>query len=779
MKSVRLEWVVSAVFVGLALGPIAGVPACAQPEDGAVEIVVEGPRILSIGEATVISAKTARGTDHGYAWSSSDEEVATVDATGRVTALAEGEATVNARGLDTGATGSHLVIVLEGAGESEQTLYHERWLQSAHADRSSPSFNHWNEEGEIPSGCARCHSREGFRDYLGDDGSEFGVVNRAAPTGSVVDCITCHNDAASELDTVTFPSRVTLTDLGPEARCMTCHQGRGSTEGVDTVIEASGVGDDEVSEELSFQNIHFFPAAATLFAGQVRGGYQYADRVYDRRFRHVPNHDTCVECHDPHSTRVQFDACTSCHAEATDAMGVRDIRMIASMGVDYDGDGDTSRGFYFEVKGLEEKLYRAIQRYASEVAKRTICYSPKVYPYWFVSETGAQSECTDDEASYANAFTSWTPRLLRATYNYQMARKDGGAYVHNGRYVVKLLHDAITDLNAMISNPVDMSRAQRDAPGHFNGASAAARRWDEDEAVSAACSRCHSGATGFRFFAQFGVGLEVPETANGLECYTCHETFEDSYEVLEVAATRYPGGLSLQHGGHDNICATCHSGRASKATVDAAIGSGNLQFLNVHYGPAAGVRNGSLSAVGYQYEGHSYAASLTHANRTQCAGCHDPISSNHTFRIDDVWDSVCRLCHFDETGPEQIRMVHLADYDGDGNVSETLAQELDGLANLLLVAMRAAATSPLCYAKRHPYWFVDGGGSSAGRCASEDATPANRFEDWTPALMKAAHNFQLHTMDPGAYAHNFAYMAQLMIDSIEDLGSDVEGLVRP
>jgi predicted CXXCH cytochrome family protein len=773
------ELMFSGVLFAFAAAPVVGVSACAQPEDGPVEIVLEGARILSIAESSTLSAETTRGTDHGYAWASTDETVATVDMAGRVTGVAEGEATITAQGLDTGATGNHLIIVLDLPVDSENAPYYERWLQSAHADASSPAFNHWNDDGEIPSSCARCHSREGFRDYLGDDGSEVGVVNRAAPIGSVVDCLTCHNDAAFELDTVTFPSRVTLTGLGPEARCMTCHQGRGSTDSVDAAIEDAGVEDDQVSDALSFQNIHFFPAAATLFAGQVRGGYQYDGRVYDHRFRHVPSHDTCIECHDPHSTRVRFDTCVSCHPEATDAVGVRDIRMIASAGVDYDGDGDMSRGFYFEVKGLEEKLYRAIQRYASEVAKTTICYSSTSYPYWFVSETGAQSECTEGEASYANAYGAWTPRLLRATYNYQMARKDGGAYVHNGRYVVKLLHDAISDLNTVISNPVDMSRADRDAPGHFNGASAAARRWDEDEAVSAACSRCHSGATGFRFFTQFGVGLEVPETANGLECYTCHETFEDTYEVLKVAATQYPGGLSLAHGGHDNICATCHSGRASKATIDGVIASGNLAFSNVHYGPAAGVRNGSQSRVGYEYEDRSYAGSLVHANRTQCTGCHDPVTSNHTFRIQDVWESVCRLCHFDEPGPEQIRMVHLEDYDGDGSVTESLRQELEGLASQLLTAMRAASDSPLCYTKRHPYWFNDHGGSSGGLCASDDATASNRFEDWTPALLSAAHNYQLHRMDTGGYAHNFAYLAQLLFDAIEDLEGDVSGLTRP
>ena len=54
---------------------------------------------------------------------------------------------------------------------------------------------------------------------------------------------------------------------------------------------------------MRFTNIHYYPAAATLFAGRAKGGYQYADQVYDTRFRHVDGFNTCIGCHDPHSRR--------------------------------------------------------------------------------------------------------------------------------------------------------------------------------------------------------------------------------------------------------------------------------------------------------------------------------------------------------------------------------------------------------------------------------------------------------------------------------------------
>ena len=45
--------------------------------------------------------------------------------------------------------------------------------------------------------------------------------------------------------------------------------------------------------------------------------------------------------------------------------------------------------------------------------------------------------------------------------------------------------------------------------------------------------------------------------------------------------------------------------------------------------------------------------------------------------------------------------------------------------------------------------------------------------------MKATHNYQISQKEHGAWAHNFDYMSQLLYDSIEDLGGNVSGLIRP
>jgi predicted CXXCH cytochrome family protein len=769
----------------VALAVAVGMSGCAQLEgDAGPTVVVPGPTIVATGSHLVtagqtitISVTTKDGEDASYTFTSADPTIATVDGAGVVTGVAPGETSVTITGDDSLATIDYPVAVVASA---DQIPYYNAWTMSAHADATALAFNNWNQDGQVPTSCARCHSSEGFVDYIGGDGSAAGVVDRPAPTKSVIRCVTCHNPAADALSAVTFPSGVTVDGLGGEARCMTCHQGRSSGPAVDAAIAAAAPAtDDTVSAALNFQNIHFFPAAATLFAGRAKGGYQYAGQVYDVRFRHVDGYDTCIGCHDPHTTRVKFDACAGCHTGVTDVGAAHQIRMMSSVGIDYDGDGDTSEGIYDELVGLRDKLGAAIRTYGSEHGA-PICYAVNSYPYWFV-DGDRNGSCSTAEAVTSNAFASWTPRLLRATYNYQLASKDPGAFAHNAKYIIELLHDSTTDVNRVLVAKVDMSKATRTDVGHFNGASEAARHWDQGEQVDATCSSCHGGEDGFRFYVQYRLGQVVPETANGLECGTCHDKpGTDFSAIIAVPSVTFPSGVTRQEPGFDNVCETCHRGRESKASVDAAIAAGKPAFKNVHYLPAGAVKLGSAVHVGYEYDGKTYVGPMTHVGGAQCTSCHDPVSSHHTFQITDAWNSTCSVCHADANGdPKNIRLIRTLDYDGDGSTSEPLAAEIDGLAARTLAAMQAVAAAPgLCYAEAsYPYFFKDSNGDKS--CSAAEAVSSNGFSAWTAGLAKAAFNYQLSRKEPGAWAHNFDYMAQLLYDSTADLGGDVSKLKRP
>ncbi len=326
----------------------------------------------------------------------------------------------------------------------------ESWLASPHADRMSESFTHWDEDGEVPQECAACHSGPGFLDFVGADGTASNVVDHPAPTGSPIDCVACHNAEASALENVTFPSGIVISDLGPSAVCTVCHQGRASGSQVNTAI--ADLDADVVSEGLSFLNVHYRAAAATLMGGSVEGGYQYDGKEYAQRFAHVPPVNNCTGCHNPHTLKVALTDCVACH------QNVDSLRAIRMGPADADGDGNTTEGVADEIATLHDQLNAAIQAYAADVPGVAIVYAPASYPYFFI-DTDGDGEASGGEAIYPNSYKSWTPRLLKAAYNYQFIAKDPGAYAHNPRYAMQLLIDSIEDLSTKAD--IDVSNVIR------------------------------------------------------------------------------------------------------------------------------------------------------------------------------------------------------------------------------------------------------------------------------------------------------------------------------
>ncbi len=321
----------------------------------------------------------------------------------------------------------------------------DAWASSPHAKRDAEAFVHWDKEGAVPEACARCHTTTGFQDFLGADGSAQGKVDQKAPTGQVVECVACHNSASRFLSTVTFPSGITVGDLGGEARCMVCHQGRASTVSVTKATE--GIADDAVSANIKFVNIHYRAAAATRYGTVAKGGYEYAGKAYHGFYMHDDGARTCTDCHSPHTTRVGIDDCSVCHPVVRSA---EDFTRVRKLKADADGDGDTQEGIADEIDTLHKALLAAIQAYGKEVAGKAIAYHSHAFPYFFV-DTDGNGTAEDDEAQAANGYNAWTPRLLRAAYNYQFVAKDPGAYVHNPVYVVQILHDSLADLGSRVS----------------------------------------------------------------------------------------------------------------------------------------------------------------------------------------------------------------------------------------------------------------------------------------------------------------------------------------
>ena len=323
--------------------------------------------------------------------------------------------------------------------------YEELWSSSGHADVRAEAFLHWNEDSpvEIPTDCAKCHSRPGFIDFLGLDGTMVGRVDNPSPVGTTVTCFVCHNEETMFMSQVVFPSGVRVSEVGDSVVCMQCHQGTESSMSVNEAIV--GLDDDVVAETLDFINIHYYAAGATILGAEVKGAYEYEGQTYQGRYLRAGVLFSCVQCHDQHSLKIEPEFCSECH---TGFEG--DYKKIRVDTTDYDGDGDSDEGIAFEVQALQEKLYQAILIYAKEVIDRPIVYDLQTYPYYFVDLDG-NGEVGDAEAVYDNRYNAWTPRLLTAAYNYQFVSKDPGAYAHNADYVIQILYDSIAEIGGDVS----------------------------------------------------------------------------------------------------------------------------------------------------------------------------------------------------------------------------------------------------------------------------------------------------------------------------------------
>jgi hypothetical protein len=424
--------------------------------------------------------------------------------------------------------------------------------------------------------------------------------------------------------------------------------------------------------------------------------------------------------------------------------------------VDYNGNGDMEEGIMAEITGLQEMLYQAMQAYAVGLGTG-IEYDSHSYPYFF------------DDAG--ERYGTWTPRLAKAAYNYQVSQKDPGEFAHGGKYIIQLLYDSIESLNEALAEPVDLSMANRIDHGHFAGSEEAFRHWDEDGHVPGSCSKCHS-AEGLPLFIEQGVTINQP-TANGLNCATCHDDLS-TYTRYQTEDVTFPSGATVTLEDPDaNLCMNCHQGRSSGPTVDGRIGdkpddevSDALGFINVHYFAAGASLFGTEAKGAYEFDGKEYVGRFEHVSGFDvCIECHD------THALEVKFED-CGNCHDGVESEADLHSIRVSDvdYDGDGDVTEGIANEVETMKEALLVAMDGYAAAnegvdPIVYnSHAYPYFFND---------AEE------RYATWTPNLLRAAYNYQYASKDPGGFAHNGQYILLALYDSIEAMGGDMSGMTRP
>lgn len=351
---------------------------------------------------------------------------------------------------------------------------------SGHADPTGPFSAHNSQN------CARCHNLAGYKDYIGDDGStEFLVDGTTFTAPGPLDCTACHNSKTQNYinNGVTLMSASGMpVTAGREGFCVACHLGRtgegklkvdAAIAGQDPNTKLTGTytypqwpGNSAVGGTLSAATNraaaitpHYFPAAIVQYGHDAGVGYEYGGN-YATKNPHVTGFNTCIGCHDPHTTIVKFNSCKTCHSNVNSLADLRNIRLHSTP--DYDGDGDITEGVASELEGVKAKLLQAIQNYAAGAYVGV--------PIYYNADEGQKKFVTAPGGTTSYPGTNYTPLLLKATFNYALADHDPGAFAHNSRYIIELLYDSIKDLNdngldnGAHGNKVDMTNMYRPNP---------------------------------------------------------------------------------------------------------------------------------------------------------------------------------------------------------------------------------------------------------------------------------------------------------------------------
>jgi hypothetical protein len=372
------------------------------------------------------------------------------------------------------------------------------WAESGHADKEAEAFRHWDEEeGKIvPGSCSKCHTATGLPLILNEKviiypnppGANKASQSLNQPAGDGLACATCHDENGANyfVSSVMFPSGKSANFSSASANiCLNCHQGRESTASVDASIaratDANGkpVTDNKVARDkdgkptLSFRNPHYFAAGASFFGDYVQGMYQFKNQKYNGLSAHPEPMNNCIACHavnkDSHSLEVQYEKCATCHGDVKTVEDLAKIRVKEDT-KDYDGDKDKAEGYGQELTGMAEKLFLAMQAYATKNATADkagttfgIVYDGATYPYYF-NDLNGNGTLDTDEAKADNAFNAWTPNLLRAAYNYQWWQKDPGLFAHNFYYGAQTLFDSIKAVNGSTSGMTRPAVPNKPAP---------------------------------------------------------------------------------------------------------------------------------------------------------------------------------------------------------------------------------------------------------------------------------------------------------------------------
>ena len=215
------------------------------------------------------------------------------------------------------------------------------------------------------------------------------------------------------------------------------------------------------------------------------------------------------------------------------------------------------------------------------------------------------------------------------------------------------------------------------------------------------------------------------------------------------------------------------SGHPPRGLGRIASGPGPYSFTNIHYSHEAAVFFGDETHGGYEYSGKVYTGRQPFANHMgrydDCAECHKATNtlrgvreaSDHNSKTPNPAD--CVFCHGQDVSQPYpgadpalfvftgIRPVSIPDYDGDGNRSESIRAEIQGLEARLYAQIQAygfAIGDPVVVdLYEYPFFFRDANGNGLKDPGENIPTRATSPSCW---WIRSATSAETSPLTPGA-----------------------------
>ena len=358
------------------------------------------------------------------------------------------------------------------------------WAQSRHADKTAAlAWAHYNwscdENCGGPVGsrktCQRCHTTTGYAAYAaalqaGDAASADAIWNGSAPPVTpynpnfkpeMLECKGCHTNnkgavrnpgaytAIYMIPAGGFPSVAPVTakvsyqypDISTSNLCIPCHTGMSSGKTIHS-LNTSTIYTSVTFSNLSYIDAHYLTAGGTFFKGNA---YEYVGRSYvdPASYKHddigtplAPNtgsNGPCVGCHmyrpglSANHRFLPVGEVTAATVSSTSMVVTSEVCFVCHAG----------SGIELGLLVEEEKkaLQFAISALQGRLAAKGFAFLG-FYPY-FATKNWLSAGDTDETGNRTGK------NNLGSAFNFNLLRTEPGAFVHNSRYVKRIIYDSI------------------------------------------------------------------------------------------------------------------------------------------------------------------------------------------------------------------------------------------------------------------------------------------------------------------------------------------------